>query len=377
MLLRLPHPASWTDFESLCHLLWKEIWQDPNAKKNGRLGQPQKGVDIFGIPLYSNSYEGVQCKDKNDTLGSKLTTKELLEECYKATTFEPKLSRYTIATTAASDVFLQQETRGINESKEFSFDIDVWSWDEIETEVRSRERLMEFFYKGYPVETQDSVRISAIGSKNHFEAFFTRPNLWVNVSDKLRIALKLLSCEICENAYRYGEARSVVLSFDGTQFLIQDDGKEFNVLDKLIEFETVSLDEFMGSRQLKLFLDRFKNSVCTSYTQSDEFNNIFKIEICNALEHADTKQEITIKAESLWGRHSGRRYAQSLNISDDIKELVLNFDNEAASSASAAVIGELRHVLREEIEIIAFVNEDSSLIGLDKCIDGVTIKKKD
>ncbi len=35
-------------FESLCLHLWKEIWGDPEAKKNGRSGQPQAGVDVFG-----------------------------------------------------------------------------------------------------------------------------------------------------------------------------------------------------------------------------------------------------------------------------------------------------------------------------------------
>lgn len=377
MLLRLPHPASWTDFESLCHLLWKELWQDPNAQKNGRIGQPQNGVDIFGIPLYTKSYEGIQCKDKNGVLGSKLTKTELLKECIKATTFEPKLSRYTLATTAASDVFLQEETRGINESNKFPFDIKIWSWDEIETEVRSRERLMSFFYKGFPVETQESVKISALDSKDLFEAFFSRPNLWDSVSGKLRIGLKLLSYELCDNAYRYGKAKNVKLSFDGSTFLIQDDGEIFNPLDKLAEYKATSLHKYMGSLELNNFLTRFKDSLSASHTHNDEFNNNFKIEISNILELSDTTQEITINLDNIWGRDSAIRYAQNLKISDGINNLILNFDNEAGLSASAGLITELRSKLSDDVEIKAFVNEDSSLIAFDKVIDGVTIKKKD
>lgn len=45
-----PPPKNWQDFESLCHDLWKEIWKDPNAQKNGRSGQEQHGVDVFGQP---------------------------------------------------------------------------------------------------------------------------------------------------------------------------------------------------------------------------------------------------------------------------------------------------------------------------------------
>jgi class 3 adenylate cyclase len=35
-------------FESLCLDLWRYDWHDPNAQKNGRSGQPQAGVDVFG-----------------------------------------------------------------------------------------------------------------------------------------------------------------------------------------------------------------------------------------------------------------------------------------------------------------------------------------
>ncbi len=41
-----PPPANWQDFEDLCLKLWRPRLID--AKKNGRSGQPQAGVDIFG-----------------------------------------------------------------------------------------------------------------------------------------------------------------------------------------------------------------------------------------------------------------------------------------------------------------------------------------
>ena len=38
-----PPPNEPAAFESLCLDLWKEIWEDPGAQKNGRSGQSQAG----------------------------------------------------------------------------------------------------------------------------------------------------------------------------------------------------------------------------------------------------------------------------------------------------------------------------------------------
>ena len=47
---QLPPPRNWQDFEDLCFDLFKRIWNDPYARPNGRSGQPQAGVDIYGQP---------------------------------------------------------------------------------------------------------------------------------------------------------------------------------------------------------------------------------------------------------------------------------------------------------------------------------------
>jgi hypothetical protein len=58
--LQYPAPANWQDFETLCLAIWREIWGDPNAQKNGRTGQPQAGVDVFGRIPDTVGYHGVQ-----------------------------------------------------------------------------------------------------------------------------------------------------------------------------------------------------------------------------------------------------------------------------------------------------------------------------
>ena len=62
----LDRPTNWQDFESLCKKLWGEIWNCPEIVKNGRNGQKQKGVDVYGIPSHEQQYYGIQCKGKSD-----------------------------------------------------------------------------------------------------------------------------------------------------------------------------------------------------------------------------------------------------------------------------------------------------------------------
>ena len=53
----LGKPENWQDFESLCKKLWGEIFSIPNKiKKNGRLGQEQAGVDVYGILCVKRNY---------------------------------------------------------------------------------------------------------------------------------------------------------------------------------------------------------------------------------------------------------------------------------------------------------------------------------
>src|ERR1039458_2251805 len=93
----LPPPDSPAVFESLCLDLWKGIWEDPNAQKNGRDGQAQAGVDIFGQHL--GNWVGVQCKQRSNLLWTKLTVSELEAEVLKALSFRPPLSSFILATS--------------------------------------------------------------------------------------------------------------------------------------------------------------------------------------------------------------------------------------------------------------------------------------
>ena len=107
MKINLKCPANWQDFQDLCFQLWKELWRDPASHQNGRIGQPQHGVDIWGINLFDKDYSGVQCKGKNGNYDSVLSTKEIDDECKKAIHFTPKLKSFVMATTSPRDATIQ------------------------------------------------------------------------------------------------------------------------------------------------------------------------------------------------------------------------------------------------------------------------------
>ena len=70
---QIPAPKDWQDFERLCRDLYSERWGDITAQINGRNGQGQCGVDIYGTNSFSGEREGVQCKGRDGTYGARLS----------------------------------------------------------------------------------------------------------------------------------------------------------------------------------------------------------------------------------------------------------------------------------------------------------------
>ena len=85
--ISLPILEYWQDFEDLCCDLWRQLWKDPNTQKNGRSGQAQKGVDVYGRPDQGPEWAGVQCKHKEQLVGAMLTRKEIEKEVEEARKF--------------------------------------------------------------------------------------------------------------------------------------------------------------------------------------------------------------------------------------------------------------------------------------------------
>jgi hypothetical protein len=146
---RWPPPNDSVAFESLCLALWQDIWRDPGAQKNGRRGHAQAGVDVFG--QHRGKWEGVQCKQNDGLVWSKVTINELEAEVEQAKKFTPPLSNYILATTGPRDARLQERARELTEQhrQQQIFDVEVWSWEDIWGELYRRQDLLRRIASDY------------------------------------------------------------------------------------------------------------------------------------------------------------------------------------------------------------------------------------
>lgn len=134
---QIPKPSDEQAFERASIVLWRGLLGDPNVLRNGRRGQRQNGVDLFGVRNGDPTHHvGIQCKLKSD--GHLLTEDEVRREVEKALTFKPPLREYFIITTSADDVALQELARELaaeQKAKGRSLLIYVWGWNTLEERI--------------------------------------------------------------------------------------------------------------------------------------------------------------------------------------------------------------------------------------------------
>jgi len=158
----LPRPKSWDEFEDIVADVLKRVWNDPYITRNGRSGQKQDGVDIYGQPHHlggasSGKYAAAQCKE-TDSLT--LTTVEA--EVRNAQGFEPAITEYLLATTAPRDAKLQQSLR----TGTWPFRVIVWFWEDISLELSGYDDLLQKHFPGWMrrTTTADQVRNMVLSS---------------------------------------------------------------------------------------------------------------------------------------------------------------------------------------------------------------------
>lgn len=142
-------PENWQDFEELCKILWGEIWDCPEIKKNGRAGQNQHGVDIYGIPKNGMQYYGIQCKGKDEYTKAILTEKEIIAEIEKAKTFKPKLKKFYFATSANKDERIEEFIRlkNIENIEQGLFEVHLFCWEDIVYLIEQNKRANDWYVK--------------------------------------------------------------------------------------------------------------------------------------------------------------------------------------------------------------------------------------
>lgn len=140
---RVPPPKTWEEFETITLAASKLRWGHSNFFKNGRQGQRQHGVDIWGEA--HNQMLGVQCKN---TAGS-ITLAMVKDEIENAESFTPPLNHLYIATTAANDSVLQKEVRRLSRTRAKSgkFRVDILFWNDVADDLAKDDGV---FFAHYP-----------------------------------------------------------------------------------------------------------------------------------------------------------------------------------------------------------------------------------
>lgn len=157
---KLPEPKSWDEFEDIVSDIIQIAWKDPFAFRNGRQGQKQEGVDIYGKPYYFNGeYAGVQCKNTET-----ISKKEIEEEIKKAEEFKPTLKEFIIATTSKRDSSTQEEVRLIDRERvgENKFSVRILFWEDLCLKLAENEELM---IKHFPQFVEKTASLENIHKK--------------------------------------------------------------------------------------------------------------------------------------------------------------------------------------------------------------------
>jgi hypothetical protein len=203
MNLQIPPPANWQDFEILCCDLWRAIWKDPNTQRNGRQGQPQHGVDIYGRPNQQDFWAGVQCKGRANYTNKFLSKETVLTEIEKAEYFEPKLSQYIIATTGPKDVKIEELARKITEEhlKQELFSVHILGWNDIVARLADFPGLVEKYYPGLALnaaelkrEIDTLKRMAELHRENGTQTISMDP-LWFRKDTIMYVYLDILGIE--------------------------------------------------------------------------------------------------------------------------------------------------------------------------------------
>lgn len=142
----LRKPKNWQDFERQTRELFACVLHDPNTRANGRSGQEQNGVDVYG---YRNEDRdrlvGVQCKKKYE---NEVTEKELREEVNKAKNFQPQISQFILITTAPRDQKIQRAARFLTDElaqTDHPILVSVWGWEDVEEHASKYEQAWKAF----------------------------------------------------------------------------------------------------------------------------------------------------------------------------------------------------------------------------------------
>lgn len=117
-------------FEELIRDIFAKHWNDPNVQINGRSGQKQDGIDVYGQPNRSNLWFGIQCKLRED---GGLSQSDIEHEIQMSRSFRHQLDTFIIVTTLPRDNVLQKTVERLNEieTSQNNLKIQIRFWEDI------------------------------------------------------------------------------------------------------------------------------------------------------------------------------------------------------------------------------------------------------
>jgi len=193
-------PENWQYFEELCKVLWGEIWNCPEIKKNGRAGQNQHGIDIYGIPENQSQYFGIQCKGKDDYTKATLTEKEINLEIEKAKKFTPPLKKMYFATTANKDAKIEEFVRikDIENRSNNLFEVHLFCWEDIAYLIEQNKRANDYYIKKKNFITNYRVEVLLDNGTNikSFAPILVKHHIKYKIIDRLTTIQKLGSFKV-------------------------------------------------------------------------------------------------------------------------------------------------------------------------------------
>ncbi len=164
----LPTPKSWDELEDICADLLKRLWRDPYITRNGRSGQRQHGVDIYGKPVHlqgcGSGIAGAQCKRVVE-----LTEGDIRNEIEQATKFAPKLEEFLILTTLKRDASLQKYVR----TQDWPINrVEIRFWEDLSLQLSEFDELLQKHFSGWfkkKTSKEDLIQILSEATPNDFD----------------------------------------------------------------------------------------------------------------------------------------------------------------------------------------------------------------
>ncbi len=225
----IPKPKDWQAFERHCRLLFELSFRDPAVQNNGRSGQRQHGVDIYGRrDAGKGRLVGIQCKGKDADYGGEATETELRSEVEKTKKFVPPIDELILVTTAPNDAKIQRTARLLeNELRAAGRNlvIQVWGWERVQQEINRFPEAIKTFHPDATIFTDKILNTAEETKRLVAEGTAAAATGFAGIEQQLAQVLTRLPSHISADASGANDALDKELhdQIDGYRDLLRSD----------------------------------------------------------------------------------------------------------------------------------------------------------